>query len=182
MDELWCFAGERLDAEPKQTWWSRWLPRRLTTAMRRVGWAIYSHAAGSNEGRITRLMVLATMAVGPSGFAEQMRSQSGLDVLALRRIESHGTALLAPLMVPRGAARLVLYNDPYTTMEFVIRALEQEVGLPADRAQALMWKVHREGQASVAWSNGNKAALAAQSIREGAESAGFPLRVEVEAG
>ena len=42
--------------------------------------------------------------------------------------------------------KVVLLNDDYTPMEFVVHILEQFFGMDRVRATRVMWKVHTEGK------------------------------------
>lgn len=71
---------------------------------------------------------------------------------------------LTPRSVPRpgtGAATLedsagdgpwsaVVWNDPVNLMSYVVHVLRRVIGCSAERAERLMWQVHREGRATVA--------------------------------
>lgn len=51
-----------------------------------------------------------------------------------------------PKLKPPKRYQVVLLNDDYTTMEFVIEVLEKFFGMDELRAQAVMLKVHHEGK------------------------------------
>lgn len=43
--------------------------------------------------------------------------------------------------------RVVMHNDDYTPMDFVVHVLEAFFSFSHDKATALMWQVHTEGKA-----------------------------------
>jgi len=46
-----------------------------------------------------------------------------------------------------GLYKVILYNDDYTTMEFVIVVLQRFFAINRERAQQLMLQIHNEGSA-----------------------------------
>lgn len=53
---------------------------------------------------------------------------------------------------------VILWNDPVTLMDMVVRALEKVFGYPAEVAQRLMMAAHRDGKA-VVWTGGRDEAV-----------------------
>lgn len=52
-------------------------------------------------------------------------------------------------LAPDVPYHVLLWNDPVTLMDMVVRALVQVLGLPAETAERLMLTAHREGKAVV---------------------------------
>ncbi len=73
-----------------------------------------------------------------------------------------------------------MYNDNYTTMEFVVAVLMEVFDKPPSAAEQLMWTIHRSGSAVV----GIYPREIAESRRDKAvrlaRAAGYPLRCTVE--
>ena len=76
--------------------------------------------------------------------------------------------------------RVVLLNDDYTTMDFVVQVLE---GLfhhsPAEAVQIMM-KVHREGRGVAGVFPHEVAETKVLAVHQMARSAGYPLRAQME--
>jgi ATP-dependent Clp protease adapter protein ClpS len=64
-------------------------------------------------------------------------------------------------------------------MEFVVFVLVEELGMDADRADALMRTIHFEGEAVVAVLDEDRARSRAAAIANQARTAGFPLALSV---
>jgi ATP-dependent Clp protease adaptor protein ClpS len=75
---------------------------------------------------------------------------------------------------------VVLHNDDYTTMEFVVEILEEIFGRSPAEAFRIMMNVHREGRGIAGSYPFEIAETKAESVIETAQVAGFPLRASVE--
>lgn len=75
---------------------------------------------------------------------------------------------------------IVLHNDDYTEMEFVVWVLVQVLKLSVAEAYELMMKVHNEGYAVVAILPKEQAEVKVHQIRTYAEQEEFPLLVTLE--
>lgn len=74
---------------------------------------------------------------------------------------------------------VVLLNDDYTTMEFVVSVLRRLFGRTEAEAEQIMLSVHRGGRGIAGvYSRDIAESLAARAMRE-ARAAGFPLRCEI---
>lgn len=76
------------------------------------------------------------------------------------------------------ASELRFDDDSHTTMEFVVSALREEVGMAEDEARRAMLDVHQGGSTSIGVGKRDARAVA-KKIRARARAAGMPLRVEL---
>lgn len=76
--------------------------------------------------------------------------------------------------------KVIIHNDDFTTMEFVVRILEQVFYFKADMAQALMLQVHHSNKAVVGIFSYDIAVSKVQKATTMARKEGFPLRLTVE--
>lgn len=76
--------------------------------------------------------------------------------------------------------RVTMFNDDFTTMDFVVEVLTQVFGKSNDEAQTLMLTVHQKGKAVVGIYSLDiamtKAAIATQMARQNK----FPLKFEID--
>lgn len=75
---------------------------------------------------------------------------------------------------------VILHNDDFTTMEFVVKILTTIFFRSEAEAQALMLKVHKEGQAVAGTYSLDIAQSKANKATSLAKQEGFPLRLTVE--
>ena len=73
--------------------------------------------------------------------------------------------------------KVVLYNDDFTTMEFVVMLLMKVFNKNETEAETLMLPVHHSGQAVVGVYSLDIAATKVQKATQMADEAGFPLRI-----
>ena len=76
--------------------------------------------------------------------------------------------------------KVLLYNDDYTTMEFVVEILESVFRKSPAEAVQVMLKVHREGQAVAGLYPHDVAETKVLAVHEAARAAGYPLRAGLE--
>ena len=111
--------------------------------------------------------------------------QSGVTTVALLRYLAHGDRPRAretpSSLDPEALVDVHLLNDEYTTMEFVVTVLGDELGLSAQEASDLALRVHWEGVGVVGTLPFAVAEPARRRIEERAVRAGFPLKVLVVA-
>lgn len=81
---------------------------------------------------------------------------------------------------PPGMFKVILHNDDYTTMEFVIEVLQRFFGINSERAQQLMLKVHNEGSAVCGVFTRDVAETKVARVTEFAQQHGHPLRCSME--
>lgn len=75
---------------------------------------------------------------------------------------------------------VVLFNDDYTPMEFVILVLQQYFGLDLDRATEVMLSVHYEGKGIAGVYPRDIAETKAQLVNRHARAEGHPLLCQIE--
>jgi len=76
--------------------------------------------------------------------------------------------------------KVVLYNDDYTPMEFVVALLEQVFKKPPVEANAMMLKIHRAGRGVAGIYPLEVAETKVVTVHQLAERNGYPLRAGVE--
>ncbi len=77
--------------------------------------------------------------------------------------------------------RVLLHNDDYTTMEFVIHVLETIFGKGPAEAHRIMMHVHVDGQGVCGRYTHEVAETKIAAVHEQARQNGFPLRASLEA-
>lgn len=75
---------------------------------------------------------------------------------------------------------VLLHNDDYTTMEFVVEVLTNDFSKSSDEAMALMLKVHHEGKAVAGLYSYEIAETKIAKVHEKARKSGFPLKLTME--
>jgi len=75
---------------------------------------------------------------------------------------------------------VILHNDDYTTMEFVIEVLTVDFSKPSEEAVGLMLKVHQEGKAVAGIYSLEIAESKIVKVTDKARKAGFPLKLTME--
>ncbi len=75
---------------------------------------------------------------------------------------------------------VLLHNDDYTTMEFVIEVLTSDFSKPSEVAMALMLKVHQEGKAVAGIFSHEIAETKIAIVTDKARKEGFPLKLTLE--
>lgn len=76
--------------------------------------------------------------------------------------------------------RVVLYNDDYTPMEFVVRLLESVFGKSPAESTQLMLRIHRSGSGVAGVYLLEVAETKVATVHRLAEERGYPLRAGVE--
>jgi ATP-dependent Clp protease adaptor protein ClpS len=99
-----------------------------------------------------------------------MRKQGSSTVLAPERL-SHK----APPMY-----KVILLNDDYTTMEFVIEVLQTIFAMERERATQIMLKIHNEGSAVCGVYSRDVAETKVAQVSAFAKQNGHPLRCTME--
>ena len=76
--------------------------------------------------------------------------------------------------------RVIMHNDDFTTMEFVVEVLRKVFFKPAEEANQLMLKVHKEGKATVGLYTLDIAVSKSQKAMRMARDQGFPFKLTWE--
>lgn len=76
--------------------------------------------------------------------------------------------------------RVILLNDDYTTMDFVVIVLETVFHKPPAEAFRLMMQVHTQGRAWCGTYTYDVAETKVATVRELAVRGGFPLQASIE--
>ena len=99
-----------------------------------------------------------------------------------RRAETGGEVLEKP-EIKTAKPRLfnvILHNDDYTTMEFVVHVLEHIFQKPAPDAFRIMMQIHLQGSGVCGAYPYEIAETKASDVHELARDKGYPLRATVE--
>ena len=75
---------------------------------------------------------------------------------------------------------VLLHNDDYTTMEFVVEVLTTDFSKPSEEAMAIMLKVHQEGKAVAGVYSFDIAESKVVKVADKARRDGFPLKLTME--
>lgn len=76
--------------------------------------------------------------------------------------------------------RVLLHNDDYTTMEFVVEVLKRFFQKSEAEAMEVMLKVHQEGRGVAGVYSFEIAETKAAQVEDAARSRGFPLKCTYE--
>jgi len=76
--------------------------------------------------------------------------------------------------------KVVLLNDDYTTMEFVVHVLQAVFNKPEEEAYRIMMQVHIHGRGICGTYTYEIAETKVSTVHEMARDAGFPLRADIE--
>ncbi len=76
--------------------------------------------------------------------------------------------------------RVIMHNDDYTTMDFVVRILMEVFHKGKEEAVTLMMEVHKSGKAAVGSYSYDIAVTKIHIATEQAEKEGYPFRLTLE--
>ena len=76
--------------------------------------------------------------------------------------------------------RVLLHNDHYTTMDFVVKVIVSVFHKPAAEATKIMLDVHKKGTASSGCTRWDIATTKVSQVHEMARQSEFPLRASCE--
>lgn len=97
--------------------------------------------------------------------------------------KQHNGSVLAPERAKTRTPRLykvILFNDDYTTMDFVVEVLQRFFAVNRERALQIMLKVHNEGSAVCGVYSRDVAETKVVHVTEFAKQHGHPLRCSME--
>lgn len=97
--------------------------------------------------------------------------------------EHDNSTVLAPERAktkPPGMYKVILFNDDYTTMEFVIEVLQRFFAINSERAQQLMLQIHNEGSAVCGIYARDVAETRVAQVTDFAQQHEHPLRCGME--
>lgn len=134
------------------------------------------HAAHTEARRITCADLWAYLDEGRA-----LAAQAGVDRVAALFHLIHGAGPPALPASDRGTALVELRNDSYTTMEFVIEALREGLGLDAAAAEQITRDVHHRGVGTIGPMPMATARAAVITMRDLAERRQHPLWIAVVA-
>jgi len=109
-----------------------------------------------------------------------MRKHAHLRIMATKH---HSSTVLAPERAktkPPRMYKVILFNDDYTTMVFVIEVLQRFFSMDRERAMQIMLKVHNEGSAVCGVYSLDVAETKVTQVTEFAKQHGHPLRCGME--
>ena len=95
----------------------------------------------------------------------------------------NNSTVLAPeraKIQPPGMYKVILFNDDYTTMEFVVEVLRRFFALNSERAQQVMLQIHNAGSAVCGVYTRDIAETKVIQVTEHAKQHGHPLRCSME--
>lgn len=98
-------------------------------------------------------------------------------------ISSHGETVLAPerqKIKPPRLYKVILFNDDYTTMDFVVEVLQHFFKMNMEQAQVIMLKIHNEGSAVCGVYTRDVAETKVTQVSEFAKQHEHPLRCDME--
>jgi len=76
--------------------------------------------------------------------------------------------------------RVLLHNDDYTTMDFVVHVLQRVFHKPEPEAMNIMLAVHKKGFGVCGVYTAEVAETKVETVHSMAKAAGFPLRASLE--
>jgi len=131
--------------------------------------------------------LLAALLEEPAGPAIDALQRHGATRLAVTTAIAHGATAPAPASTSQARVHdatslaIVLENDDFTPMEFVVEVLQEHLGLTLESAVQVMLQVHHEGRAIAGRFPVDVATEKAERLRAAAGQAGHPFRCKLEA-
>ena len=104
---------------------------------------------------------------------------STLYTMEVKKQPQKGTIISDKFIEPENY-RVILLNDDFTPMDFVVAVLVSIFNKSQEEAETLMFKVHKTGQASVGIYVYDIAATKCFQVLTAAKNNNFPLQCKVE--
>ncbi|WP_251976796.1 ATP-dependent Clp protease adapter ClpS [Salinicola avicenniae] len=86
-----------------------------------------------------------------------------------------------PKLAPPPMYKVVLYNDDYTPMEFVVEVLQRFFAMDSEKAVQIMLAVHTQGKATCGIFTRDVAETKCHQVNEYARECEHPLMCDVDA-
>ena len=158
----------------------------VATAEHRVYQLVVTAAAHARlSGKVAGSRALLAHLARFADPLEELLFEHGLDKGRILRLICHGVldhpSLDDDSAPPGEIVEVVMHNDDYTPMETVLEVLEKHCGYDEEQCNALMMRVHEEGEA---WIDSRPRAGAielANAILDDAHDAAMPLKVTLRA-
>jgi ATP-dependent Clp protease adapter protein ClpS len=151
-----------------------------TLGFQRVIQRAILHVQSSNKKEVDGAETLIALLGEKDSHAARLLQEHAVTRLAAALFLSHGAVAAASTDTGSVAElQVVLYNDDFTPMEFVVGVLERFFGMDADDAKETMLEVHREGSAVCGLYAREAAQDLVGQVAEHARSHGHPLRCAI---
>lgn len=99
-------------------------------------------------------------------------------------MEDEGTGLAVeeskPALKPPSMYRVIMFNDDYTPMDFVVEVLELYFNMNREQATKVMLTVHTQGKANCGTFTRDVAETKAMQVNQYARESQHPLLCEIE--
>lgn len=99
-------------------------------------------------------------------------------------MEEEGTGLAVeeskPALKPPSMYRVIMFNDDYTPMDFVVEVLELYFNMNREQATKVMLTVHTQGKANCGIFTRDVAETKAMQVNQYARESQHPLLCEIE--
>ena len=132
--------------------------------------------------------VLVALLDESEGRAVEELRRHGVTRLALTNAIAHGVTRSDRAVPPArraegtGETAVILENDNFTPMEFVVDVLQDHFGLDLASATRVMLEIHNDGRAECGRFPADQAVEKVERVRAAAMQAGHPLRCTMKAG
>ena len=162
-------------------------PGQRPDSLRSPSWIPSILRKSSGRPAVDGAEILAALLEEPAGPAVDELQRHGVTRLAVTRVITHGTTGTEPAAMRQlqgddaASMAIVLENDDFTPMAFVVEMLQEHLGLALESAMRVMLQVHHEGRAIAGLFPAEDVAEKAERLRAAASQAGHPLRCLVEA-
>ncbi len=171
VDALRARIAEVVERLPKRPWYR--LALHVSGPVQRAA----EVAARTGQRELSSLFLFATLAHEPSPEIAAALAGAGFSLLHFRWRVAHGDAPREERCPGEGPVRVVLHDDPFTTVAFVHDALREELGRDHETAVAITARVSPGGHVELATMDASDVTPRIERIRARAEALRFPLRI-----